>query len=330
MPAAFDTNVLRGIANPMGDIYENTLNRQRAEGNQRELDAQEVAARMDKIAGALYGATTPETWNRTIQMLKQEGVEFSPGEEDFRNRDAVLSQAMTLKEQIAQGNDIQKLALDEYNAHTSRINATKKGTGTNININTGNMPLAKPVQTDVQSKVVNSTELLSTLDKIKEAYDPEFLRYKGQIGAFATKIQDKAGITLDPKDKEFLQKRTKFVQQVERVFNAYRKEITGAAASVQELDRLKQSIINKDQGPAEFEAALETFQDELRRLVRLRTKFLREGIDPNSPDGGEQFDKEFLGNGDDDIQQRGDELLQELGDPNKVHERLVKEGYSQE
>lgn len=57
--------------------------------------------RVEHIAGVLYSADTPDKWQQAIQYLKANGEEIDPEEEDFNNREAIVSQAMSLKDQLA-------------------------------------------------------------------------------------------------------------------------------------------------------------------------------------------------------------------------------------
>lgn len=192
----------------------------------------------------------------------------------------------------------------------------------------GNPGLGKKATNDLQTGIIGNTELLDLTEQVGSSYDPEFLTYQGQGEGFFTKQAEKLGMNPGEARKDFLKRRTKFVTGVERLFNAYRKEITGAAAAVQELDRLKQSFINADMSPSQFEAAFEGYQTELRRMIRLRNKLLREGLDPRNPQrGGSMLDNLFLTGADDDIEARGDELAAQGKSESEILETLEREGY---
>jgi hypothetical protein len=57
------------------------------------------------------------------------------------------------------------------------------------------------------------------------------------------------------------------------------------------LESLKEAIINEDLSPAEFRAAFTQFRDQLARGLELRQELLQVGIDPNTPEGGREFDR---------------------------------------
>ena len=69
--------------------------------------------KLGEITGVLGRADTPEKWARGVQLLKARGHEFDPGEEDFANRDAILGQALSYKEQLAQSNNDRNFNADE-------------------------------------------------------------------------------------------------------------------------------------------------------------------------------------------------------------------------
>jgi hypothetical protein len=162
--------------------------------------------------------------------------------------------------------------------------------GPTINVNTGNIPLGKKAVNDTQADVLAGRSALTRIDGFMKDYKPEWLTFKGQGMNFGRRVFEKAGGTLPKPDKQALQSYTKFRQGVDRDFDKYRKEITGAAAAVQELERLKNSIYNTDQAPSEFEAAVEAYKSELARMDRARIELLRRGIDPRTPEGGMQLD----------------------------------------
>lgn len=91
--------------------------------------------------------------------------------------------------------------------------------------------------------------------------------------------------------KKIQSERRKMVIAVEGLFNQYRKDITGAAAAVQELERLKAAYINKDMGPDDFEAAFSELRRIATKVQQLREGFVRAGIPATEDD----FDAVYRG-----------------------------------
>lgn len=165
------------------------------------------------------------------------------------------------------------------------------------------LPLGRTASGDLQKDIAPLQIQQDQVAHIRDLYDPAFLTTRGRLRGWAAQQRDKLrdvpviGAELAPskEDEAFLSKRTAFRQNVEQVFNQYRKDITGAAAALAELDRLKQSVINTDQSPAEFEAALSEFEQALQRGLNVKTQLLKEGIPLGSKEFGREFDKRYFG-----------------------------------
>ena len=149
MAGSFDANLLNQLANPTERSQNNMLRRQRIEEEQRQgltrnlagaalrgeagamdqlsgvdpdaymtLEKRQqakAAEQVDKIARTLYSAQDPQSWAQAVQMLKSQGIEFDPGEDAFENREALIGQAIDLKNQIEAGKDVRNFnALQDY------------------------------------------------------------------------------------------------------------------------------------------------------------------------------------------------------------------------
>lgn len=169
-----------------------------------------------------------------------------------------------------------------------------------VNIYTGKIPLAKKTISDAQKGIVSGRIERIGLGDIRKNFDPSFLTFGGKAANIASGLIDKTGFGAElpesgPLSKTTLKKQTKFKQSVQQTFNRYRKEITGAAAAVQELASLQKALFNLDQSPIEFEAALDNYEAAANRIDELRIELLQEGIDPATPEGGKMLDDAFLG-----------------------------------
>jgi hypothetical protein len=203
-------------------------------------------------------------------------------------------------------------------------------------MSTGRQPLGRAASNEQEKDLgaeVNLFDRLQTLgelaglDESGRMTDPSMLTYRGQAENFFTAQAEKLGVSVDDVSRQALVKRTKFVTGVEQLFNAYRKEITGAAAAVQELERLKKSFINMDMAPTEFEAAYSQYSEELQRSMRVRRRLMREGFNISEQNGGAAMDRLFLSGGDDDPQARFGELSEQYG-VEKAYELMAREGYA--
>lgn len=189
---------------------------------------------------------------------------------------------------------------------TSVLGRAKKGTsivlpdGTIVDIEGGageGQPLTQKSLNRAQDDIISTQSNLVDLDNIAKNYSDEYLTYKGQFGAAATKYKEKLGIETSEDERRFLANRTKFTQGVEQFFNKYRKEITGAAASVQELEMLKKSMLNADASPTEFRAAYDKFRDVANAQLELKNSLLQQGIKPGTRDFTRLMNEAYLNKG---------------------------------
>lgn len=200
-----------------------------------------------------------------------------------------------------------------------------------VGLEEGATPIERKTRTDLESKLVNFEQNISDLNRIETQFKPDFLTFLGRGKAFLSGIKSKAGVRLTGDEKRFVQQRRKFTQNINQFFNRYRKEITGAAASVQELEGLKKSMFNEDLSPVEFDAAFSEFKSGVLRSRRLVRKMLREGVQGDlrnkNSEVSKQFNAQFLGGGDDDTQDRIKDLLGEGKTEDEIGQVLDAEGY---
>jgi uncharacterized protein YukE len=176
------------------------------------------------------------------------------------------------------------------------------------------VPPTKSMQTDLQKRITNNLALITQMHQAGETYSPELLTIWGRAKKVGAKFLDYLGAA--PKGSpqaDFIEKQTNFYQASERLFNAYRKAITGAAASFQELERLRKSFLNPNMSPREFESAWGSYMTELQRLQQIYNKLLREGFTPTSDPNSEysrRLNREFLSGAPnpDNVSARGAEL----------------------
>lgn len=245
------------------------------------------------------------------------------------------SMALTRSQQIDQMWKEKNFDLNERKfGETQRHNLTTEGLAERgkygTTIYTGDVPETVPpdktVVRDAQQGIQSGFEIAGRLRRIRDNYDPNFLTYQGRGKAAVAGVMDKAGIS-GKDDRAMLKQRRRFEQNVRREFNAYRKEITGAAAAVQEMEELKRSMMNVDQSPAEFEASFDEYVREIQRSMRIKARLLREGVRVGSEEFGKRFDDLFLSGGDDDISARALELEAQDISEEEGDAILKQEGY---
>ena len=143
------------------------------------------------------------------------------------------------------------------------------------------MPLTKPVKALLQKGVLTSFENIVKLDDIANNFDPSYFTYAGAAKSATGAVLDKVGLSSEldiTGTVDFNSKRVIAISQIDMLFNQYRKEITGAAAAVQELERLEKSYLNSKRGPEATKAMLNELKRIGRRGYETKKRTLREGL----------------------------------------------------
>ena len=322
----------------------------------READEhqwKQAAQEVENVRRLVF-SITPQNWQ---QMRAENPDAGMPEAFDPAWLENERQGAMTASEQIKQASEeararqaqanadrtynLSAARLSESRRHNKATEAQKSGLAVNvgpdgsISIASGNrdMPVnvkpTKSVESGVQKDAISDMDAIQRIDKIMDQYDPAFLTLKGRGQNYVAGIADKAGLS-SAAQKSLIRRRRKFSESVGREFNAYKKQITGAAASVQEIEGIKQTIMNMDQGPTEFEASVSNYLDTRKRGLRLKRRILREGIRVDDDKAfGRRHDQLWLGGEDDSAMTRGQELQAEGKSDSEIKQILVNEGYIQ-
>lgn len=197
---------------------------------------------------------------------------------------------------------------------------------------TGPSNLGRKATGKIEGDLIVGEGALQRLQSIKQEFDPDALTFFGKAEGAALRFADKLGVDLSEANKQALAQRRRFTNAVEQNFNIYRKNITGAAAAIKELEILRANFLSSDLSPIEFKAEFDRYEGEIKRSQRLLRRIRREGLDKPF---GQQFDNLFTTGQDDNIEQRGQEVttaLQAQGLTgqnlqNAVLDQLIAEGY---
>jgi hypothetical protein len=156
-------------------------------------------------------------------------------------------------------------------------------------------PLTAPAKTAAQKQVMASQKVEAGMAKIEKLYNPRFLQWRGKYGKDLMNYAEKAeGIPIIgdalrssaefisgvPKEQQekFIYEMTYFQNQVEQIFQEYRKAVTGTQASDREIQMLRKIFLNPDMGPTEFKAAMHVLADAAKEGRELSMDQLKEGI----------------------------------------------------
>lgn len=252
------------LARQKMDIEQQKLQQQQQEFSQKQLlELQDFGIRAfshmaeDPSAARLYkqqfintGFATPEEVAQFESMAPEQQQAYSA---DIRDK------LIRANQQYMQANRQSKLYTPEEMAQRQALASAGR---TSINVNTGdNIPLTKTQESKNQDLMFTAQGNVERLKAIGNDFADNFLTYEGRLKGAWSGFKEKAGFELSKDDKKYLSKFTDFTTKVMRFFNAYRKEITGAAAAVQELEQLKKSVINGDMSPTEFKASFNSLMD---------------------------------------------------------------------
>lgn len=273
---------------------------------------------------------------RTAAMKEAEAIGLTEGTPEYRN--FILSRsAKTPSVSIRQGVDPQTGQPGFYQFANGQL--VGKVEGVNPPAQTGivvgpdgtvtvGAPLSSGNIGKAQEKVTGAIDNLSRLKDIRSTFDPQFLTYVGKGRQAFLKTKERAGVSLDPTEKQYLGQYRQFSEGVEQFFNQYKKDITGAAAAVAEISALKDSIINTDLSPTEFTSSYDRLVNEATRTINIQNSLLEKGLSPSSKDFQNQADQLFLSGRGKNFMQRGMELEKQGLNDEQIKQQLRLEGYS--
>jgi len=151
-------------------------------------------------------------------------------------------------------------------------------------------------KTEIQKDIKNNEKAMAQIEKLQKDYDPSYFTFKGQADASTSKFAEKSKGTpglegasnlaasrvtgKSPKERaQFIEKRSQYINNIEQVFNTYKKEITGAAAGEREIEMLRKSFLNGDMSPSEFQGAMEQVVSKYKSEGDINKSALTTGID---------------------------------------------------
>lgn len=133
-------------------------------------------------------------------------------------------------------------------ANLAALQATKKAGATNVSVSTGHVDLGKTANNQVGEQLLNNSGKIQRLGSIMQTFEPSFQEVPTRITAAWSSLKDKMGVDLSTADKNQLQKISKFKRRAFDDFNVTLKEMSGAAVTPQEYERLKLALPNPGEG----------------------------------------------------------------------------------
>lgn len=211
-------------------------------------------------------------------------TDIAKGELDVSLKDQVddnaLANDLTLQRQKSADSEAQERLRQEGTDRTAASNERVASAGQRQDLTTG-------TTSTVQKSLAAKEAQLRKLDSIAEDLDDGeggidtsvFLQQnkaRASVGRFLDQFGLEEGVL---GTREELEKQAQVKPKIKEFFNAYRKEITGAAAAVAELKDLEEATLSFNITPKEFEIRFKNIQSAARREIQAVRDQLREGID---------------------------------------------------
>lgn len=166
-----------------------------------------------------------------------------------------------------------------YNADTSRMNANKKQPGMSLTLPDGTVftqgiapgDMTPKTKGALESQALEATDGLSRLEEVGRTFEDEFQTTSGRARALWARTKDIAGFEPEGEEKAYLERFSQFKSAALDNINRYIKEITGAAMSQAEAERITRSLPNPGTGlfdgdsPTEFKAKYDQAVTTLKR-----------------------------------------------------------------
>jgi hypothetical protein len=161
--------------------------------------------------------------------------------------------------------------------------ATKRGIGEGQKINVYTGELSKPTKTEVEKQQLNTSDQITRLNNIQFSYRPEFLNIKFRAGQEWNTLKDKFS-NLPAAEKATLSSYSAYKQNATQNLNLTIKEITGAAMSNGEAERIIATLPKAGTGifdgdsPTEFEAKLNNGIQQAKYALARKQYALKNGL----------------------------------------------------
>ena len=140
----------------------------------------------------------------------------------------------------------------------------------------------------VEEKALNAQGMLSRLDQIRDSFDPKFQTWGGKVRIAAIQAKASSGLDVSSDEQKQLEDVARFKVAAFNNMNRVLNELSGAAISPQEAERLKQELPNPGTGlfdgddPITFKAKMDAVDNQIREAIRLYDTQLQRG--ENAPD----------------------------------------------
>ena len=139
------------------------------------------------------------------------------------------------------------------------------------NVGTG---MTNATTTKVQGQQLDAQDTLARLDSIRSSFRPEFQQWGAKLGQRWSDLKDSAGVGLSDAEKQQLTDMSSFQANAYENMSRILNQLSGAAISPAEFERLKRFLPNVGSGvfdgdsPTAFQAKLDRFDKSVRQAIK--------------------------------------------------------------
>lgn len=180
--------------------------------------------------------------------------------------------------------------------------------GTVISYGKGGAPIQKPTANDLEKKIVQGGEMMGRLRDMQGRFDEQYLTYQGQADNWFNTMKEKAGIGLSPEAQQKVTEYSAFQRDVTNNLSLYLNQLSGAAISPQEGERIAKSLPNMDDSPTKFKAKMGATMRDISKAQARAKWALQNGVGQNPWEADAKFNES--------VQQRGEQLAQQVRQKN--------------
>ena len=136
--------------------------------------------------------------------------------------------------------------------------------------------ISKATRTNLEGAFVSAQANLGNIADISAQWKPEFSTWAGQGQQIISALRDKSGIAaakLSPEDKQRLSDYSTWKSSANSALSAYLNQLSGAAISPNEEQRLRAGFPNDQDGPTEFKAKVDATSKRFA-MVQARAAYI--------------------------------------------------------
>ena len=262
----------------------------------RKLNRDVQRAKLDKIRqdevkevlfGPIASARTPEQWSSA------QSSGFIPKNMSFDKREPFLMSYMGERalETVEVGDASSPTGTRRVRKYDAEGMPGKPKSGTKLSVDKNGSvtfeqgagvtgALDKTNKRKIEEKAFNAQEAISRYRGIKDSFKPDLLRAKPKMLSALAQAKDFFSIDVTDEERQLVTEMTTMYRRSAENLALFIKDISGAAVSEQEADRLSKVMPNTNDTPMVFEAKLNDALKQTQFALWRYHYALNKGLDP--------------------------------------------------